>query len=131
MCTVHFTVCYYHVTHAFQSESILYSSLNVKKLLARNWRGIWSLSDSNRIRTHNQLVRKRTLNHLAKLAKWLCCVASTYLHSAFDFIIIMSCTRFRLNLHYSYLNVKEFFGRNICDIWSLNVDSIWNAYMTW
>ena len=25
------------------------------------------LSDSNEIRTHNQLVRKRTLNHLAKL----------------------------------------------------------------
>ena len=27
-----------------------------------------SLSDSNGIRTHNYLVRKRTLNHLAKLA---------------------------------------------------------------
>ena len=26
------------------------------------------LSDSNGIRTHNHLVRKRTLNHLAKLA---------------------------------------------------------------
>ena len=29
------------------------------------------LSDSNGIRTHNHLVRKRTLNHLASLAKWL------------------------------------------------------------
>ena len=29
---------------------------------------IWSLSDGNGIRTHNHLVRKRTLNHLAKLA---------------------------------------------------------------
>ena len=28
-----------------------------------------SLDDSNRIRTHNHLVRKRTLNDLAKLAK--------------------------------------------------------------
>ena len=27
------------------------------------------LSDCNGIRTHNHLVRKRTLNHLAKLAK--------------------------------------------------------------
>ena len=27
---------------------------------------------SNGIRTHNHLVRKRTLNHLAKLAGWLC-----------------------------------------------------------
>ena len=30
------TVCYYHVTYAFQSESALYSCLNVKELLARN-----------------------------------------------------------------------------------------------
>ena len=32
-----------------------------------------SLSDSNTVRTHNHLVRKRTLEHLAKLAsltKW-------------------------------------------------------------
>ena len=36
-------------------------------------------SDGNSIRTHNHLVRKRTLNHLATLAKWLSCVLSTYL----------------------------------------------------
>ena len=34
------TVCYYHVTYAFQSEFTLYSFLNVKKLLARNRRDI-------------------------------------------------------------------------------------------
>ena len=33
-------VCYYHVTYAFQSESTLYSCLNVKELLARNRREI-------------------------------------------------------------------------------------------
>ena len=65
------TVFYYHVTYAFHSESILYSCLNVNELLARNRHDIWSLIDSNRIRTHNHLVRKWTLNHLAKLAKWL------------------------------------------------------------
>ena len=43
---------------------MLYSCLNNKKLLAQNRRDIWSLSDSNGIRTHNHLVRKRTLNHL-------------------------------------------------------------------
>ena len=35
---------------------------------------IFLLSDSNEIQTHNHLVRKRTLNHLAKLAslaKWM------------------------------------------------------------
>ena len=34
------TVCYYHVTCAFQSESTLYSCLNVKELLARNRREV-------------------------------------------------------------------------------------------
>ena len=68
------TVCYYHVAYAFQRESALYSCLNVKELLDRNRRDISSLSDSNGIQTHDRLVRKRTLNHLAKLgliAKWL------------------------------------------------------------
>ena len=37
--------------------------LNVKELLARSRRHIWSLSDSNVIRTHNNLIRKETLNH--------------------------------------------------------------------
>ena len=45
--------------------------LNVKECLAQSRRHIWSLTDSNRIQTLNHLVRKRTLNHLAKLAKWL------------------------------------------------------------
>ena len=30
------TVCSYHVTYAFQSESTLYSCLNVKELLVRS-----------------------------------------------------------------------------------------------
>ena len=30
------TVCSYHVTYAFQSESTLYCCLNVKEILARN-----------------------------------------------------------------------------------------------
>ena len=37
------------------------------KLFTWNRRHIWSLSNSDGIRTHNQLVRRRTLNHLAKL----------------------------------------------------------------
>ena len=48
------------------------------------------LRDSNWIRIHNHLARKRTLNHLAK---WLSCVVSTYPYDAFD------CTRFSVNLH--------------------------------
>ena len=64
-------VCSYHVTYAFQSESTLYSCLNVKELLVKAGAKFWNLSDFNWTRTHNHLVHKRTLNHLAKLAKWL------------------------------------------------------------
>ena len=69
-----FYLCFYHVTYAFQSVSTLCICLNAKELLAQNRRHIWSLSDCNGNRTQNQLVRKQTLNHLAKLAslaKWL------------------------------------------------------------
>ena len=41
------TVCSCHVTYEFQSESTLYSCLNVRELLARSRREIWSLSDCN------------------------------------------------------------------------------------
>ena len=42
-----------------------------EELLPRNRRDIWRLSDSNGVRIHNNLVWKRTLNHLSKRAKWL------------------------------------------------------------
>ena len=71
-------------------ESTLYSCMNVKVLLARNRCHIWSLSDSNWTRTHNHLVRKRTLNDLAKLTKWLSCAVSTYLYGVFD-CTFLSC----------------------------------------
>ena len=51
----------------FRANSTLYSCLNVKELLARSRRKIRSLSDCNWTRAQNHLVRKRALNHLAKL----------------------------------------------------------------
>ena len=47
--------------------------LNVKEFLARTRCHIWNLRDSNEIRTHNHLVRKRTLNNLYVhlRTKWL------------------------------------------------------------
>ena len=88
----------YHITYAFQSESTRYSCLNVKELLARNRCETGSLSECNWTRTHNHLVHKQTLNHLAKLAKWLSCVVSTYLYGSSDcYGLIMSRTRFRVN----------------------------------
>ena len=90
ICTMHLIVCFYQVTYEFENESTFYSCVNVKELLAPRRHHIWRLSDCNGTRTHNHLVRKRTLNHLAKLAKWLSCVVSTYLYGAFD-CMLLSC----------------------------------------
>ena len=84
------TVCSCHVTYVFQSESTIYSCLNVKELLAWSRRKIWRWSDCNCTGTQNHLVLKQTLNHLAKLAKWLSYVLSTYLYDAFD-CMLFSC----------------------------------------
>ena len=118
ICTVHFSVCSCHVTCAFQSESTLYNYLNVKDLLPRNRRKIWSLSNCNWTRTQNHLVRKGTLNHLAKLTKLLSCVLSTCLYGRFD-CMFLSCQVFEKESKiYSCLNVKELLARRNRQIWS-------------
>ena len=54
--------------------------------------------DSSNLQT--TLFRKRTLNHLAKLAKWWSCVVSTYLYGAFDCMFLSCHIRvFRVNPH--------------------------------
>ena len=45
------------------------------------------LKDSNGIPTHNRLVHKQVLNHLAKLIKQLSCVMSTYLYGVPDYTL--------------------------------------------
>ena len=77
--------CFYHVTYAF------HSCLNIKELLAQNRRNIWSLSDCNGTWADNHLVRTRTLNHLAKLAKRLSCVVRTNLYLIWLHFLIISC----------------------------------------
>ena len=89
ICTEHLTVCSCHVTYTFQSESALYSCLDVKELLARSRRIIWRLSDCKWTATHNHLVLKPTLNHLPKLVKWLSYVLSTNLYGAFDCMFLL------------------------------------------
>ena len=59
ICTVHLTVCSYHVTYVFQSESTLYSCLNFKESLAWNRHDIWSLSDWKENRNYYHLVPKQ------------------------------------------------------------------------
>ena len=97
------TVCSCHVTYAFQSESTLYIWLNAKELLTRNRRDFWSLSDCNRTRTHNHLVRKRTLNHFGKLTKSLTWIVSTYLNGAFDCMFLSCQVRVLDWIHSLYL----------------------------
>ena len=80
--------CMFLSCHVRISEWIYtHICLNVKEIIAQNRRDIWSLSDCDGTRTHNHLVRKGTLNYLAKLTKWLSCVVSTYLYGAFDCIM--------------------------------------------
>ena len=76
-------VCFYHVTYTFQNGDTFNTCLNVKELLARSRGEIWSLIDCIWTQTCNHLVDKRTLNHFAKLSKWLSFVVSTYLYGAF------------------------------------------------
>ena len=66
------------------------SWLSIKELCARSRCKIWILNDCNWTWTHSHLVHKWTLNYLAKKAKWLRCVVSTYLSSAFD-CMFLSC----------------------------------------
>ena len=88
ICMVLLTVCSYHFTQAFQSESTLYICLNVKKILPQNSRDIWSLIDCIESQTHNHLLHKRSLNHLAKLTKWFTWDVSSYMYGAFECIFL-------------------------------------------
>ena len=137
--TVHLTVRSYHVTYTFQNESTLYSCSNVKELLAQNKHDIWSLSDCNAIRTHYHLVRKQTFNHLAKLAKWLSCVVSTYqlnhlapLAKSLSVHLQTKWLWVRVLLQPLKLQILCLFqARSSLTFRQLqSVDSLWNAYVT-
>ena len=82
------------------------------------------------VATHNHLVRKRTLNHLAELAKWLSCVVSTYLHGAFDWCSYVTYAFQSESTLYSYLNITKFLARSWREIWSLR-DCNWNSRTKW
>ena len=88
--TVHLTLFSYHVIYAFQSESTLYTCLNVKELLARRRGKIWSLSDSN---------WTRTLNHFVKLG--------TYLYCALDCMLLKCHMRISEDIHTLYLRENK------------------------
>ena len=100
LCTVDLTVCSCHVTHAFQSVSKLYSCLNVKELLARSRRKIWSLSDCNRTRTQSHLILKRTLNKFNQTYQMIdLCSEHLSLYGAFDCMFLSCHIRFSEWIH--------------------------------
>ena len=88
--------CMFLSCHVRASEWIhtLYSCMNVMELIVCNRRQIWSLSNCKGTLTHNHLVRKQTLNHLATLAKWLSCVVTTYQYGGINCMILSCQVRF-------------------------------------
>ena len=87
-----------HFTYQFQTEYTFDSWLNVKERLTQDRCDIWSLNDRNGIRSHNHLIIKGTLNHLAKLIKRKCC-KNLHMRCVWMSVLIMSSTSFRVNLH--------------------------------
>ena len=83
------------------------------------------LSDCSWTRTQTHLVRKRTLNHLSKLTKWLSWVPSTYLRAVF----FLSChvlqslklQILRLLRARTFLTFRQLYS----------ADSLWNVYVIW
>ena len=98
--------------------------LNIKELLAQSRCHICNLCESNEIRTQNHLVRKWTLNHLAKLVFplmiELCCEYLS-VRCIWLYVIIMSRASFRVNPHpIVCLNVKELLAQSRRHIWNLS-----------
>ena len=79
---------------------------------------IYQANDCNWTRTQNHLLLKRTLNHLAKLAKWLSCVLSKI--CTVHLTVCSSHVTYAFeseSTHYGCLNVKELLARSSREIW--------------
>ena len=111
ICTVSLTVCCYHVTYHFQSESTLYSLPECQE----SRHHIWSLSDNNGIRTH--LFRKRSLDNLAKLAKWF---------SSLTFRQSIECRFTRKFVRYTIITYSQ---RHRIDKYSQRNSIIWPVWL--
>ena len=103
------TACSYHVTYAFQSESILYSYLNIKELVVRCRCDIWRLSDWNRTWTHNQ----SSLGVLTSASK--CCFILS--SKCFSFTIIFVVLKTVSNkIHFKMVLIQSLSRKKITNI---------------
>ena len=78
-----------------------------QELLPRNRRDMWNWSYCNGARTHNHLVHKGTLNHLAKLTKSFSWIVSPYLYGAFDSMFLSYHLRVSEWIYTLYLTESE------------------------
>ena len=116
------TLCCPDLTYALQSESTLYSVLNVKEGYIPDECEFWYFNDCNWTQIHNHLVSKQKINHLLKFTKWLTQNVSTYLYGAFDCMFCHVRYVFQSEFTvYSCLNITEIFAWNRCHIWGLSV----------
>lgn len=115
------TVCHYHITYAYQSESTFCGWLNVNELLAQNRQDIWKLRECIGTRTQNHI---GTLNHLAKHTQSMPIMTSVYetaqLGQFGQVFVFMDSWRLLMN------NLKGIF-RNFIFAQSL-VNNIWLCF---
>ena len=114
ICSVDLTVFSYHVTYAFQSESTLYSCLNVKEPLAWNRRDIWNFSDCNGTRMHrtDKYSQHSSIIWLVWLNHWVldyelsgcefeprCCHLNFRYYACFDQGVPWHSDNYRVRIH--------------------------------
>ena len=119
--TLHLALSSYDVTYVFKRDSTVYIYLNIKELLFWNRRDIWGLSECKETRTHNHLVRKRTLNFWpnwptdgAEMGVLICTLYLTVPSYHFTYTFQ---SEYRI---YIWMNVKDILRQNRRNIWSLS-----------
>ena len=124
----HLTVCYCHVTYAFQSESTLYNCLNVKELLARSWHKIWSLNDW--VFVYDAIVPGSSpvaviiiYSHLIMNTFNISTSRTEYWKNFFSYVT-NQLNKLDLNIHTS--SSSSIFCRPLSPIWNENVDNTKN-----
>ena len=86
-----------------------------QELLARNRCDIWSLSNSNGSQTHNSLVRKRTINLLAKLPVWVNGWVFVYELSGWRLDSLLSLTKITKDLSTTTTSTSSFLASSTVD----------------
>ena len=98
ICTVHLTVCSYHATYEFQSESTLYILPKCQGTPCSKQAGY--LKSQQRDSNRHPLSLETNTQPFSQTDRMvdLCCDFFS-VRCIWLYVIIMSCTRFRVNLH--------------------------------